>query len=65
MEPLVIESSQEMRWKHFPSVSVGEYNEQNDYLAYLRSKGVELNSKLFPSIFNLKNGLPYIGMAVR
>ena len=54
-----------MRAKHFPSESVKPYNGQDDYLTYLTSKGVTLNPKLFPSIFHLKNGLPFIGMAVK
>lgn len=54
-----------MRAKYFPSQSEEEYKGQNDYLSYLASKGASLNPKLFPSVFRLKNGLPFIGMAVR
>jgi hypothetical protein len=48
-----------------PSESVGEDKSAEDYLEYLSGKGVALNPKLFPSIFYLKNGLPYTGMAVK
>jgi len=54
-----------MRAKYFPSQSIEEYKGQNDYLSYLASKGAALNPKIFPSVFHLKNGLPYIGMAVK
>jgi hypothetical protein len=54
-----------MRAKYFPIQSVEEYKGHNNYLSYLASKGAALNPKLFPSVFHLKNGLSYIGMAVK
>jgi hypothetical protein len=65
MEDVTIEVAKEMRAKYFPIQSVEEYKGHNNYLSYLASKGAALNPKLFPSVFHLKNGLSYIGMAVK
>jgi len=60
-----VQTMAEIRQEHLPSESVGEDKSAEDYLEYLSGKGVALNPKLFPSIFYLKNGLPYTGMAVK
>ena len=46
-------------------LSSGQDKSAEEYYEYLSGKGVALNPKLFPSIFYLKNGLPYTGMAVK
>ena len=60
-----VQTMAEIRQEHLPSESVGSDTSAENYLEYLSGKGVALNPKLFPSIFYLKNGLPYTGMAVK
>ena len=54
-----------MRNQYFPSLSIAAYNDQNQYHEILCSKGLQLNSKIYPSTFLLKNDLPYVGMAIK
>jgi hypothetical protein len=60
-----IQTMAQIRAEHMPASSAGEDKSAENYLEFLNSKGVALNPKLFPSIFYLKNGLPYTGMAVK
>ena len=40
-------------------------DKQREYVEYLVSQGLYINPKLEISIFNLKNGLPYVGLSTR
>lgn len=58
-------TSTEMLRQQQKSPTIGPYNAYDEYFTYLSQKGISLNPKLQPAVFQLKNGLPYIGMVAK
>ena len=56
-------TASELRSLYFPCQPKGKSDKQEEYIEYLISKGLFINPKLEISIFNLKNGLPYVGLS--
>lgn len=52
-----------MRKLFLPLKSVSKCEQQTKYYEFLTEKGLIVNPKVSLSIFQLRNGLPFIGMA--
>jgi hypothetical protein len=52
-----------MRKVYLPLQRFGKCEQQTEYYKFLTEKGLIVNPKVQISVFHLKNGLPFIGMA--
>lgn len=65
MDEITVLTPLEMKIKEQKSPVLSPYIDYNDYLEYLTKRGITLNPKIEPSVFELKNGLPYVGMGAK
>lgn len=60
-----LQTAAEMRQAYMTVPAVQPTDISHDYFHKITSEGLFFNPKIQPSVFQLRNGLPYTGMAAR